>query len=71
VLINNEVGVRINKSFWSLIEDGRDYDNFFLVECDVWIYVTSERKALGKEGDVKVLLSYIACMRGFNNDFYF
>jgi len=49
ILINDEAGVRVNKSFRSIVCDAGGYENLTFVEIDVRNFVTKERRLLGKE----------------------
>ncbi|KAK7382127.1 hypothetical protein VNO80_00841 [Phaseolus coccineus] len=69
--MNGDVGVRINKSFQSLVSAAGGYDSQEFVERDVRNYVGKQRHALGKDGDGKALLSHFLRMRELNKDFFF
>jgi len=61
--INDEVGVKLNKSYWTFVWEVRGYENLLFMERDVGNFVGQQRCALGKNGDGKTLLSYFARMR--------
>lgn len=69
--INDEVGVKLNKSYWTFVWEVRGYENLLFMERDVGNFVGQQRCALGKNGDGKTLLSYFARMREWNKDFYY
>jgi hypothetical protein len=71
ILINDQAGVRVNKSFRSMVCDAGGYENLTFVERDVRNFVAKERHLLGKEGDGRALLSYFARMRECNKDFFY
>lgn len=71
ILINDEAGVRVNKSFRSMVCDAGGYENLSFVEKDVRNFVAKERRLLGKEGDGRALLNYFARMRECNKDFFY
>jgi len=62
--MNDEVCVRVNKSYRSLVSSAGGYDNMEFTERDV-------RKALRKHGDAKALLTHFLRMSQLNKDFYF
>ncbi|KAK7369491.1 hypothetical protein VNO80_11530 [Phaseolus coccineus] len=49
--MNDDAGVRINKTFRSFVSAAGGYDNLNFVERDVRNYVAQSRRALGKEGE--------------------
>jgi len=57
IQINDDVGVRVNKTFQSLVKDAGGHENIPFNERDVRNYVNMERSAIGKEGDGKALIS--------------
>ncbi|XP_014506334.1 protein FAR1-RELATED SEQUENCE 5-like [Vigna radiata var. radiata] len=69
--LNAEAGVRINKSFRSLVCATGGYENMEFVEQDVRNYVAKQRRALSKDGDAKALLNHFSSMRELNKDFFF
>ncbi|WVZ06519.1 hypothetical protein V8G54_019865 [Vigna mungo] len=68
--LNAEAGVRINKSFRSLVCATGGYENMEFVEQDVRNYVAKQRRALSKDGDAKALLNHFSSMRELNKDFF-
>ncbi|XP_014524450.1 protein FAR-RED IMPAIRED RESPONSE 1-like [Vigna radiata var. radiata] len=69
--LNAEAGVRINKSFRSLVCATGGYENMEFVEQDNRNYVAKQRRALSKDGDAKALLNHFSSMRELNKDFFF
>ncbi|XP_027911571.1 protein FAR1-RELATED SEQUENCE 5-like [Vigna unguiculata] len=69
--INDEAGVRINKSFRSLVCEAGRYDNITFIERDVRNYIGKQRRSLCKDGDGQALLRHFSQMRELNNDFFF
>ena len=69
--LNDEAGVRTNKTYQSLVYVVWGYDNLPFVERDVRNYISQQRCALGKEGDDQALLKHFSRMRELNNDFFF
>ena len=69
--INDEAGVRLNKSYRTLVNAAGGYENLSFVERDVRNYVAKKRRALGKEGDGKALLAYFSRMTELNPKFYY
>ncbi|XP_052723829.1 protein FAR1-RELATED SEQUENCE 5-like [Vigna angularis] len=69
--LNAEAGVRINKSFRSLVCASGGYENMEFVEHDVRNYVAKQRRALSKDGDAKTLLNHFSSMRELNKDFFY
>jgi len=69
--INDEAGVRIHKSFLSLVCDAGGFENLHFVERDARNYIGQQRRALGKEGDGQALLNHFSSMRELNKDFFF
>jgi len=67
--INDDVGVRINKTFRSFVFAAGGHENLNFGERDVRNYVAQSRRALGKEGDGKTLLNYFFRMRELNPQF--
>ncbi|XP_004494023.1 protein FAR-RED IMPAIRED RESPONSE 1-like [Cicer arietinum] len=49
IQINDDAGVRINKTFQSLVKDAGRHENVPFCERDVRNYVNKERRAIGKE----------------------
>ncbi|XP_004509897.2 protein FAR1-RELATED SEQUENCE 4-like [Cicer arietinum] len=71
IQINDYVGVRMNKTFQPLVKDAGGHENVPFCERDVRNYVNKERRAIGKEGDGKALISYFYQMREQNSDFFY
>ncbi|XP_027915011.1 protein FAR1-RELATED SEQUENCE 5-like [Vigna unguiculata] len=69
--INDEAGVRINKSFRSLVCEAGGYDNISFIERDVRNYIGKQRKSLCKDGDGQALIRHFSQMRELNNNFFF
>jgi len=69
--LNDEAGVRLHKSFRSLVCDACGFDNLDFVERDTRNYIGQKRCALGKEGDGQALLNHFSTMRDLNKDFFF
>lgn len=69
--INDEAGVRLSKSYHSLVCGAGGYENLSFVERDVRNLVVKERRTLGKDGDGKALLAYFTRMREYNKDFFY
>ena len=67
--INDEAGVRINKSYRSLVCEARGYDNVSFIDRDVRNYIAHKRRSLCKDG--QALLRHFSHMREVNNDFFF
>lgn len=71
IQINDDAGVRINKTFQSLVKDAGGHENIPFCEKDVRNYINKERHEIGKEGDGKALISYFCKMREQNTDFFY
>ncbi|KAK2440618.1 protein FAR-RED IMPAIRED RESPONSE [Trifolium repens] len=71
IQINDDVGVRINKTFQSPVKDAGEHANIPFCDRDTRNYVYKERCAIGKEGDVKALISYFCQMREQNSNFFY
>jgi len=69
--MNDEASVQVNKSYRSLVSSAGGYDNMEFIERDVRNYVGQQRRALGKQGDAKALLTHFSRMSELNKDFYF
>jgi len=69
--INDEAGVRINKSFRLLVFYTGGYENLDFVECGVKNYLGVKRRALRKNGDDQALLNHFSRMRELNNNFFY
>ncbi|CAK8536178.1 unnamed protein product [Lathyrus sativus] len=71
IQINDDAGVRINKTFQSLVKDAGGHENIPFCEKDVRNYINKERCTIGKECDVKTLISYFCKMREQNTNFFY
>jgi hypothetical protein len=71
IQINDDVGVRINKTFQSPVKDAGEHANIPFCDRDTRNNVYKERCAIGKEGDVKALISYFCQMREQNSNFFY
>ncbi|KAI5403674.1 hypothetical protein KIW84_051006 [Lathyrus oleraceus] len=71
IQINDDAGVRINKTFQSLVKDAKGHGNIPFFEIYVRNYINKECRAIGKEGDGKALISYFCKMREQNTDFFY
>ncbi|XP_045809748.1 protein FAR-RED IMPAIRED RESPONSE 1-like [Trifolium pratense] len=69
--INDDAGVRINKTFQTLVRDAGGYENVAFFERDVRNFVNKERRVIGKDGDAKALISYFCQMREQNTNFFY
>ncbi|XP_052728548.1 protein FAR1-RELATED SEQUENCE 5-like [Vigna angularis] len=69
--MNDNSGVRINKSFISLVNEAGGFENMQFVERDARNYIGQQRRDLCKEGDGQTLLRYFSRMRELNNDFFY
>jgi len=69
--MNDEAGVRVNKSYRSLVTSVGGYDNMEFTERDVRNYIGHQRRALCKHGDANALLTHFSRMSQLNKDFYF
>jgi len=69
--LNDQAGVRTNKTYQSLVHGAGGYDNLPFVERDVRNYVSQQRRSLGKEGDSQALLKHFSRMKELNTDFFF
>ena len=68
---NDDAGVRINKSFRSLVFEAGGYEHVNFIERDVRNYIDQQRRTLCKDGDGQALLRHFSKMRELNNDFFF
>jgi len=68
---NDDAGVRINKSFRSLVSEAGGYEHVNFIERDVRNYIGQQRRSLCKDGDGQTLLRHFSKMRELNNDFFF
>ena len=69
--MNDEAGVRINKSFQSLVCEAGGFENVPFVERDVRNYIGKQRRRLCKDGDAQALITHFSNMQQLNNDFYY
>ncbi|KAK7368403.1 hypothetical protein VNO80_10428 [Phaseolus coccineus] len=69
--LNDDAGVRVNKTYRSLVSAAGGYENMSFVERDVRNYVSQHRRALGKDRDGRTLLAHFSRMRELNRDFFF
>ncbi|XP_014506875.1 protein FAR-RED IMPAIRED RESPONSE 1-like [Vigna radiata var. radiata] len=54
--VNDDAGVRINKSFLSIVNDAGGFENMEFVEQDARNYIAQHRRSLCKDGDGQALL---------------
>ncbi|XP_014522361.1 protein FAR-RED IMPAIRED RESPONSE 1-like [Vigna radiata var. radiata] len=54
--VNDDAGVRTNKSFLSMVSEAGGYENMQFVERDARNYIGQHRRSLCKEGDGQALL---------------
>ncbi|WVZ10998.1 hypothetical protein V8G54_015528 [Vigna mungo] len=69
--INDDVGVRINKSFLSMVGEAGGYENMQFMERDARNFIGQHRRSVCKEGDGQTLLRHFSKMRDLNNDFFY
>ncbi|XP_014501308.1 protein FAR1-RELATED SEQUENCE 5-like [Vigna radiata var. radiata] len=69
--VNDDAGVRINKSFLSIVSDVGGFENMEFVERDAKNYVVQHRKSLCKDNDGQALLKHFSSMKALNNDFFY
>ncbi|XP_027337188.1 protein FAR-RED IMPAIRED RESPONSE 1-like [Abrus precatorius] len=69
--LHNEVGVRINKTFQTLVHDVVGHDNLKFVEENVRNYINKERRLIAKEGDSKALVDYFCRMKEENSQLWY
>ncbi|XP_014523110.1 protein FAR1-RELATED SEQUENCE 5-like [Vigna radiata var. radiata] len=69
--LNAEAGVRMNKSYRSLVCATGGYEHMEFVEQDARNYVAKQKRALSKDGDAKALLNHFSSMREIHKDFFF
>ena len=69
--LNDEAGVRINKTYQSLVHAARGYNNLPFVKRDVRNYLSQQKRALGKEGDNQAMLKHFSRMTKLTKDFFF
>ncbi|WVY95348.1 hypothetical protein V8G54_034436 [Vigna mungo] len=68
--LNAKAGVRMNKSYRSLVCATGGYEHMEFVEQDARNYVAEQKRALSKDGDAKALLNHFSSMREMNKDFF-
>ena len=68
--INEQVDVRLNKTFRSLVGHAGGFENLQFVEQDTRNYIGQQRRAFG-EGDGQTLMQHFSRMRELNNYFYY
>ena len=71
IQVNDDSGLHINKTFQALAKGVGGYENLPFGERDVRNYVQKERRAIGKDGDAKALLSYFQRMKEQNGNFVY
>ncbi|KAK7255914.1 hypothetical protein RIF29_29342 [Crotalaria pallida] len=71
IQINDDAGVRINKTFRALVEEAGGHANLACDERDVRNFIQKERRAIGKDGDGAALNSYFNRMRDENANFFY
>ena len=71
IQVNDDAGVRINKTFQSLAGAVGGYENLPFSERDLRNYIPKERCTIGKEGDAKALLSHFRTMKEQNCNFMY
>ena len=69
--INDQAGVRLNRSFRSLVFEAGGYKNLDFMERDVGNYIGQQRRALVKDGDGQALFNHFSRMRDLNKEFFF
>ncbi|XP_017405958.2 protein FAR-RED IMPAIRED RESPONSE 1-like [Vigna angularis] len=69
--VNDDAGVRINKSFLSMVSEVGGYENMEFVERDARNFIGQRRRSLCKEGDGQALLHHFSKMRQLNNEFFY
>jgi zinc finger SWIM domain-containing protein 3 len=70
LLINDNVGVRVNSSIKSSIVEAGGYENVTYNEKDVRNFLDKERRLKCWEGDGQALHDYFVRMQGKNSNFY-
>ncbi|KAK7281946.1 hypothetical protein RIF29_10354 [Crotalaria pallida] len=71
IQINDDAGVRINKTFRAIVEDVGGHANLACDERDVRNFIHKERRAIGKDGDGAALIAYFCKMREENANFFY
>ncbi|XP_052722996.1 protein FAR1-RELATED SEQUENCE 5 isoform X1 [Vigna angularis] len=69
--VNHDAGVRLNKSFLSIVNDAGGYENMDFVERDARNYIGQHRRSLCKDGDGQALLRHFSSMKDRNNEFFY
>ncbi|XP_014492324.1 protein FAR1-RELATED SEQUENCE 5-like [Vigna radiata var. radiata] len=69
--VNDDAGVRINKSFLSIVSDVGGFENMDFVERDARNYIVKHRISLCKDGDGQALLKHFSSMKASSNDFFY
>ncbi|XP_017434508.1 protein FAR-RED IMPAIRED RESPONSE 1-like [Vigna angularis] len=69
--VNHDAGVRLNKSFLSIVNDVGGYENMDFVERDARNYIGQHRRSLCKDGDGQALLRQFSSMKDRNNEFFY
>ncbi|WVZ09007.1 hypothetical protein V8G54_022353 [Vigna mungo] len=69
--VNDEAGVRINKSYLSIMTNAGGYDNMDFTERDARNYIGKHRRSLCKDGDGQALLRHFSAKKDLNKDFYY
>ncbi|XP_017441315.1 protein FAR-RED IMPAIRED RESPONSE 1-like [Vigna angularis] len=69
--VNDDAGVRINKSFLSIVTDASGFENMDFVERDARNYIGQHRISLCKDGDGQALLRHFSSMKDLNNEFFY
>ncbi|XP_014503098.1 protein FAR1-RELATED SEQUENCE 5-like [Vigna radiata var. radiata] len=69
--MNDDAGVRINKSFISLVKYAGGYENIQFIECDARNYIGQQRRSFCKDRDGQTLPKYFSRMRELNNEFFY
>ncbi|XP_017428831.2 protein FAR-RED IMPAIRED RESPONSE 1-like [Vigna angularis] len=68
--VNDDAGVRINKSFLSIVGQAGGFENMDFVERDARNYIGQHRRSLCKDGDGQALLHF-SSMKDLNNEFFY
>ncbi|XP_014498618.1 protein FAR-RED IMPAIRED RESPONSE 1-like [Vigna radiata var. radiata] len=69
--VNDIAGVRINKSYLTIVGEAGGYENMQFMERDVRNFIDQQRRSLCKESDGQALLRHFSKMRDLNNDFFY
>jgi zinc finger SWIM domain-containing protein 3 len=70
LLINDNIGVRVNNSIKSSIVEAGGYENVTYNQKDVCNFLNKERRLKCREGDGQALHDYFVRMQGKNSNFY-